>query len=66
MSINLSTSLWHSDEETRTFTRKVWELADIIEVTRQEHEFLCQIKPFEEFDTRNNFSGKFVHYDRDA
>ncbi|KAI4379206.1 hypothetical protein MLD38_005532 [Melastoma candidum] len=64
--VNLPMPLWHSVEETRAFIQKVWELADIIEVTKQELEFLCQIKPFEEFDTRNNSRDKFVHYERDA
>ncbi|CAK8540426.1 unnamed protein product [Lathyrus sativus] len=61
--VNLPMPLWHSQEETKTFIQKVWNLADIIEVTKQELEFLCGITPTEEFDTTNNDRSKFVHYE---
>ncbi|XP_058777424.1 fructokinase-like 2, chloroplastic [Vicia villosa] len=61
--VNLPMPLWHSQEETKTFIQQVWNLADIIEVTKQELEFLCGITPSEEFDTKNNARSKFVHYD---
>ncbi|XP_059448140.1 fructokinase-like 2, chloroplastic [Corylus avellana] len=60
--VNLPLPLWQSTEETKMFIQQVWHLADIIEVTKQELEFLCGIKPSEEFDTKNNASSKFVHY----
>ncbi|GMY25825.1 fructokinase-like 2, chloroplastic isoform X1 [Fagus crenata] len=60
--VNLPLPLWQSVEETKMFIQQVWNLADIIEVTKQELEFLCGIKPSEEFDTKNNASSKFVHY----
>ncbi|XP_038883603.1 fructokinase-like 2, chloroplastic [Benincasa hispida] len=61
--LNLPLPLWHSSDETKEFIQQVWNLADIIEVTKQELEFLCGIQPSEEFDTRNNDSSKFVHYE---
>ncbi|XP_021910472.1 fructokinase-like 2, chloroplastic [Carica papaya] len=61
--VNLPLPLWHSSEETKVFIQEVWNLADFIEVTKQELEFLCGIKPTEEFDTRNNASSKFFHYE---
>ncbi|TYK21898.1 fructokinase-like 2 [Cucumis melo var. makuwa] len=61
--LNLPLPLWHSRDETKEFIQQVWNLADIIEVTKQELEFLCGIQPSEEFDTRNNDSSKFVHYE---
>ncbi|MED6151422.1 Fructokinase-like 2, chloroplastic [Stylosanthes scabra] len=64
--MNLPMPLWHSREETKTFIQKVWNLADIIEVTKQELEFLCGITPTEEFDTKNNDCSKFVHYEREV
>ncbi|QHN96360.1 Fructokinase-like 2 [Arachis hypogaea] len=64
--INLPMPLWQSREETKTFIQKVWNLADIIEVTKQELEFLCGITPTEEFDTKNNDWSKFVHYEREV
>lgn len=64
--VNLPLPLWHSLEETKMFIQQVWKLADIIEVTKQELEFLCGIKPTEEFDTKNNASSKFVHYQPEA
>lgn len=61
--LNLPMPLWHSSEETKMFIRQVWNHADIIEVTKQELEFLCGITPSEEFDTKNNDRSKFVHYE---
>ncbi|KAL5100046.1 hypothetical protein RYX36_004373 [Vicia faba] len=61
--VNLPMPLWHSQEETKTFIQQVWNLADIIEVTKQELEFLCGITPPEDFDTKNNARSKFVHYE---
>ncbi|PON79716.1 Carbohydrate kinase [Parasponia andersonii] len=60
--VNLPLPLWQSSEEAKTFVQQVWNLADIIEVTKQELEFLCGITPTEEFDTKNNARSKFVHY----
>lgn len=60
--VNLPLPLWHSSEEAKTFIQQVWNLADIIEVTKQELEFLCGITPTEEFDTKNNDKSKFIHY----
>ncbi|XP_010551378.1 PREDICTED: fructokinase-like 2, chloroplastic [Tarenaya hassleriana] len=60
--VNLPLPLWQSHEETKAFIQEVWDLADIIEITKQELEFLCGINPAEEFDTKNNNSNKFVHY----
>ncbi|CAO2830190.1 unnamed protein product [Amaranthus hypochondriacus] len=63
--LNLPLPLWRSNEETRSFIEQVWRLADIIEVTKQELEFLCGIMPSEEFDTKNNKTFKFEHYEPD-
>ncbi|KAL5553602.1 hypothetical protein UlMin_041003 [Ulmus minor] len=60
--VNLPLPLWHSSEEAKAFIQQVWNLADVIEVTKQELEFLCGITPSEEFDTKNNARSKFVHY----
>ncbi|EEF50730.1 fructokinase-like 2, chloroplastic [Ricinus communis] len=60
--VNLPLPLWHSSEETKLFIQEVWNHANIIEVTKQELEFLCGIEPTEEFDTKDNASSKFVHY----
>ncbi|OMO72049.1 Carbohydrate kinase PfkB [Corchorus olitorius] len=64
--INLPMPLWQSNEETKVFIQEAWNLADIIEVTKQELEFLCGIKPTEEFDTNNNARSKFTHYDHEV
>ncbi|KAK9707163.1 hypothetical protein RND81_07G176800 [Saponaria officinalis] len=64
--LNLPLPLWHSSEETKSFIQQVWNLADVIELTKQELEFLCGIKPSEEFDTKNNKRSKFVHYEPDV
>lgn len=61
--LNLPLPLWRSDQETKRFIQQAWNLADIIEVTKQELEFLCGIKPTENFDTKDNEKSKFVHYD---
>ncbi|KAF5727144.1 fructokinase-like 2 chloroplastic [Tripterygium wilfordii] len=61
--VNLPLPLWQSSEETKMFIQKVWNLANIIEVTKQELEFLCGIEPVEEFDTKTNARSKFVHYE---
>lgn len=60
--LNLPMPLWRSCEETKMFIKQAWNLADVIEVTKQELEFLCGIKPSENFDTRDNDKSKFVHY----
>lgn len=60
--VNLPLPLWHSSVEAKMFIQQVWNLADVIEVTKQELEFLCGITPTEEFDTKNNAKSKFVHY----
>ncbi|CAL5396426.1 unnamed protein product [Camellia sinensis] len=60
--LNLPLPLWQSCEETKMFIQEVWNLADVIEVTKQELEFLCGIKPSENFDTRDNDRSKFIHY----
>ncbi|XP_020533651.1 fructokinase-like 2, chloroplastic isoform X1 [Jatropha curcas] len=60
--LNLPLPLWQSSEETKLFIQEVWNHANIIEVTKQELEFLCGIKPADEFDTKNNARSKFVHY----
>jgi len=64
--LNLPMPLWHSREETILYIQRLWNLADIIEVTKQELEFLCGITPSEEFDTKNNDSLKFKHYEPDV
>ncbi|KAK4762493.1 hypothetical protein SAY86_008261 [Trapa natans] len=61
--VNIPFPLWHSREEAMEITQQVWELADFIEVTKQELEFLCGIDPSEEFNTKNNSKTKFVHYE---
>ncbi|XP_023731289.1 fructokinase-like 2, chloroplastic [Lactuca sativa] len=63
--LNLPLPLWHSREETQSIIQEALELADIIEVTKQELEFLCGIVPSERFDTKDNDRSKFVHYDPD-
>lgn len=61
--LNLPLPLWQSSEETKMFIQQAWDSADIIEVTKQELEFLCGIVPNEKFDTKDNNKSKFVHYD---
>ncbi|XP_042496154.1 fructokinase-like 2, chloroplastic [Macadamia integrifolia] len=60
--LNLPLPLWQSGEESKKFIQQAWNLADIIEVTKQELEFLCGIKPSENFDTMDNARSKFLHY----
>nr|DAD31499.1 TPA_asm: hypothetical protein HUJ06_010350 [Nelumbo nucifera] len=60
--LNLPLPLWQSGEETNMFVQEAWTLADVIEVTKQELEFLCGIKPSESFDTKDNDKSKFIHY----
>lgn len=60
--VNLPLPLWQSGEVTKMFIQQAWDLADVIEVTMQELEFLCGIKPSENFDTKNNDKSKFPHY----
>ncbi|KAM0015937.1 putative fructokinase [Helianthus debilis subsp. tardiflorus] len=63
--LNLPLPLWHSVEETWSVIQEALELADIIEVTKQELEFLCGIVASERFDTKDNDRSKFVHYSPD-
>ncbi|XP_055809885.1 fructokinase-like 2, chloroplastic [Solanum dulcamara] len=60
--LNLPSPLWESGEKAKTFIQQAWNLADIIEVTKQELEFLCGIEPSERFDTKDNDRSKFTHY----
>ncbi|CAL4926163.1 unnamed protein product [Urochloa decumbens] len=60
--LNLPLPLWSSNKETKSLIKEAWEAADIIEVTKQELEFLCGIKPSEKFDTNDNDKSKFTHY----
>lgn len=61
--LNLPLPLWQSSEETKAYIQQAWNLADIIEVTKQELEFLCGIEPSEKFDTKDNRRSKFTHYE---
>ncbi|KAL4569469.1 hypothetical protein LXL04_025107 [Taraxacum kok-saghyz] len=63
--LNLPLPLWNSREETQSIIQEALELADVIEVTKQELEFLCGITPSERFDTKDNDRSKFTHYDPD-
>lgn len=63
--LNLPLPLWHSREETWSIIQEAWELADVIEVTKQELEFLCGIVPSERFDINDNHPSKFIHYSPD-
>ncbi|KAM7265711.1 hypothetical protein ACFE04_003394 [Oxalis oulophora] len=45
--LNLSMPLWRSRDETREILKKAWNEADIIEVSRQELEFLLDEKYYE-------------------
>lgn len=60
--LNLPLPLWASNEETKKFIHHAWNSADIIEVTKQELEFLCGIEPNEQFDTKDNDRSKFIHH----
>ncbi|KAJ8548033.1 hypothetical protein K7X08_021269 [Anisodus acutangulus] len=60
--LNLPSPLWESSDKAKTFIQQAWDLADIMEVTKQELEFLCGIEPSERFDTKDNDRSKFTHY----
>ncbi|KAF3793553.1 Fructokinase-like 2 [Nymphaea thermarum] len=60
--LNLPLPLWESSSETKMFIDQAWKQANFIEVTKQEIEFLCEIKPSEKFDTNDNDKSKFVHH----
>ncbi|XP_008777340.2 fructokinase-like 2, chloroplastic [Phoenix dactylifera] len=60
--LNLPLPLWKSSEETKTFIQEAWNIANIVEVTKQELEFLCGIEPSEKFDTKDNDKSKFIHH----
>lgn len=60
--LNLPLPLWSSSKETKSLIKEAWEAADIIEVTKQELEFLCGIKPSEKLNTKDNNKSKFTHY----
>ncbi|XP_051145833.1 fructokinase-like 2, chloroplastic [Andrographis paniculata] len=64
--LNLPMPLWQSSEETKAFIRTAWNLSDIIEVTKQEFEFLSGITPEDDFDTKDNRKSKFIHYAPDV
>lgn len=64
--LNLPLPLWHSREETQSIIQEALELANIIEITKQELEFICGIETSERFDTKNNDRLKFVHYSPDV
>ncbi|MCL7022476.1 hypothetical protein MKW94_007130 [Papaver nudicaule] len=63
--LNLPLPLWKSTEETKMFIQQAWDLSDIIEVTKQELEFLCGMKSVEKFDTKDNDKIKFAHHKQD-
>ncbi|KAF6140086.1 hypothetical protein GIB67_001827 [Kingdonia uniflora] len=60
--LNLPLPLWESHEETKRLIEQAWNIADIVEVTKQELEFLCGIEPSEDFDTKDNSKSKFIHH----
>ncbi|VAH24409.1 unnamed protein product [Triticum turgidum subsp. durum] len=59
--LNLPMPLWSSSKETKSLIKEAWEAADIIEVMKQELEFLCGIKPSANSDTKDEKS-EFAHY----
>ncbi|KAI4968917.1 hypothetical protein ZWY2020_046247 [Hordeum vulgare] len=59
--LNLPMPLWSSSKEAKSLIKEAWEAADIIEVTKQELEFLCGIKPSGKSDTKDEKS-EFAHY----
>ncbi|KAK9164834.1 hypothetical protein Scep_000025 [Stephania cephalantha] len=61
--LNLPFPLWKSREEAKIFIQQAWNLADIIEVTQAELEFLCGIEPSYKFDSKDNDKSKFIHYE---
>ncbi|CAN6470763.1 unnamed protein product [Victoria cruziana] len=60
--LNLPLSLWESSSETKMVIEQAWKQSNFIELTKQEIEFLCEIKPSEKFDTEDNDKSKFVHH----
>ncbi|PIA26269.1 hypothetical protein AQUCO_09500024v1 [Aquilegia coerulea] len=64
--LNLPLPFWKSASETKMFIQEAWNLADIIELTKQELEFLCGIQTPEEFDSKDNDKSKFQHYKREV
>ncbi|KAI0498453.1 hypothetical protein KFK09_019339 [Dendrobium nobile] len=60
--LNLPLPLWKSSTETTILIQKAWNTADIIEVTKQELEFLSGIESSEKFDTKDNDKSKFTHH----
>lgn len=60
--LNLPLLLWASNVETKKCIQQAWDIADVIEVTKQELEFLCGVEPKEQFDTKDNDRSKFVHH----
>ncbi|KAF9614138.1 hypothetical protein IFM89_015457 [Coptis chinensis] len=64
--LNLPMPLWQSADETKTCIREAWNLADIIELTKQELEFLCGIEPSDKFVTKDNDKSKFIHYQHEV
>ncbi|KAF5206672.1 Fructokinase-2, partial [Thalictrum thalictroides] len=64
--LNLPMPFWQSASETKMFIQEAWNLADVIELTKQELEFLCGIQTSEEFDTKDNDKSKFQHYKREV
>ncbi|KAK9129139.1 hypothetical protein Sjap_009626 [Stephania japonica] len=60
--LNLPFPQWKSGEEAKIFIQQAWNLADIIEVTQAELEFLCGIEPSYKFDSKDNDKSKFTHY----
>ncbi|KAK6921888.1 LOW QUALITY PROTEIN: Carbohydrate kinase PfkB [Dillenia turbinata] len=61
--VNLPLLLWQSGDETKMFIQQAWNLSDVIEIAKQELEFLYGIKLSEEFDTRNNDKSKFIYHE---
>lgn len=59
---NLPLPLWKSSEKTKATIQEAWKHANVIELTKQELEFLCGIEPLEKFDTKDNDKSKFIHH----
>ncbi|XP_074589044.1 fructokinase-like 2, chloroplastic [Curcuma longa] len=59
---NLPLPLWKSSEKTKAIIQEAWKHANVIELTKQELEFLCGIEPLEKFDTKDNDKSKFIHH----
>ncbi|KAG6484378.1 hypothetical protein ZIOFF_052893 [Zingiber officinale] len=60
--LNLPLPLWKSSENTKAIIQEAWKHANVIELTKQELEFLCGIEPLEKFDTKDNDKSKFIHH----